>query len=522
MVLMSTILSSAGAARLLILCLASAGVFLAGCRSETGGGAQPGPAPAEAPLPGTTNTPGVGAVPTRVEKKPTLLPRQAVQDLVKRWLAAQNQGDFAAYSALYGDAFRGVRRSGKKTVRLDRSGWLADRQRMFKRPMKVALSSLEIAVGPGQARVGFVQDWASGKYHDVGPKVMVVASTASGLRIVGEEMLSSILVAAAANLPVASAQLALVHEETGQNQRRLLLADAVSPGWITGEPSLEAGHLVEQDPGCQSDPPDYEAEQARYWDCHNDDPRNAYSRFVASRPIDMKTLPSALATWSGKKVTLYGAAGKLCEATVGELLAWGEWESTIAGLGVSELTEEAASQAVLDKRTVLLAELTGACKGAVFARAAELPPPPQWTIRAPEGVLRARLEQALAILPGYSDIKDPGIFDATSLLEIAPPDPAGRRFAVASIRGAVNCHEDGFVLGVWEVTGAGDALTLVQVFEAKDRPFDARAAADVTGDGVPEIVVDGGLLIWQDGAFARFRPLEFPEEVIDVCHCECE
>lgn len=516
MALMSLILPRAGAARLLILCFAGAGVFLAGCRSDTDGATRSSAGPGEVPTPGAADTPGTGPAQNRIEKKPTLLPRQAVKELIDGWLAAQNQGDFAAYAALYADDFRGVRRSGKKTVRLDRSGWLADRQRMFKRPMTVAISSLEIAVGPDQARVGFVQDWASGKYHDVGPKVLIVTSTAAGLRIAGEEMLSSILIAAAANLPVASAQLALVHED------KLLLADASAPGWATGLPTLVAGHLVEQDPRCQSEPPDYEADQARYWECHNEDPKNAYSRFVASRPVAMKALPAALAAWTGKKVTLYGAAGKLCEATAGELLAWGEWESTIAGLAVPELTEEAASQAVLDNRAVVLAELAGACKGAVFARAAELPPPPQWTIRAPEGALLARLEQALASLPGYPDIKDPGIFDETALLELAPQEAAGRRFAVASIRGAVNCHEDGFVLGVWEVTGAGDALALAQVFEASDRRFDVTAAADVTGDGVSEIVVDGGLLIWQDGAFARFRPLDFPEEVLDACHCECE
>jgi hypothetical protein len=516
MVRMPTNLSRTSAAGLMIVCLASSAAFLAGCQSKTDGAARPGPGPGETPARDAAQTQGTGAGQNRIAKKPTLLPRQAVKELVDRWLDAQNQGDFAAYSALYGDAFQGVRRSGKKTVRLDRSGWLADRQRMFRRPMTVAISNLEIAVGPSQARVGFVQDWASGKYHDVGPKAVVVASTPAGLRIVGEEMLSSILVAAAANLPLASAQLALVHDG------KLLLADAVAPGWAAGAPTLVSGHLVEQDPGCQADPPDYEAEQGRYWECHNDDPKNAYSRFVASRPITPAALPAALAAWTGKRVALYGAAGKLCEATAGELLAWGEWESTIAGLAVPELTEEAASQAVLDKRAVVLGALAGACKGAVFARAAELPAPPQWTLRAPEGPLLARLAQALAGLPGYADIKAPGIFDDTSLLELAPPDAAGRRFAVASIRGALNCHEDGFVLGVWEVTGAGDALALTQVFEASDRRFDAMAAADVTGDGVPEIVVSGGLLIWQDGAFARFRPLDFPEEVLDACHCECE
>jgi hypothetical protein len=33
-----------------------------------------------------------------------------------------------------------VRRSGTRTVSLDRQGWMRDRQRMFRKPMKVAAS----------------------------------------------------------------------------------------------------------------------------------------------------------------------------------------------------------------------------------------------------------------------------------------------------------------------------------------------------------------------------------------------
>src|SRR5687768_16879105 len=53
-----------------------------------------------------------------------------VRKLLADWLAAQNGGDFAAYSKLYDARFQGVRRSGKKTVKLDRAGWIADRERM--------------------------------------------------------------------------------------------------------------------------------------------------------------------------------------------------------------------------------------------------------------------------------------------------------------------------------------------------------------------------------------------------------
>jgi ketosteroid isomerase-like protein len=53
------------------------------------------------------------------------VPRDDVEAFAARWLDAQNTGDFAGYSALYAADFRGVRRSGKQTVRMDRAKWLA-------------------------------------------------------------------------------------------------------------------------------------------------------------------------------------------------------------------------------------------------------------------------------------------------------------------------------------------------------------------------------------------------------------
>jgi hypothetical protein len=64
--------------------------------------------------------------------------------LVDGWLAAQNQGDFAAYEKLYAKKMTGVRRSRSRAVSLDRAGWMKDRQRMFQKPMKVAASDVRI------------------------------------------------------------------------------------------------------------------------------------------------------------------------------------------------------------------------------------------------------------------------------------------------------------------------------------------------------------------------------------------
>src|SRR5262245_24156399 len=63
--------------------------------------------------------------------------KAAVDTFLAAWVKTQTDGDFAAYSALYADRFRGIRRSGPRTVKLDRAGWMKDRERMFKKKMLV-------------------------------------------------------------------------------------------------------------------------------------------------------------------------------------------------------------------------------------------------------------------------------------------------------------------------------------------------------------------------------------------------
>jgi len=108
--------------------------------------------------------------------------------LVDAWLAAQNQGDFAAYQALYAPQFVGIRRSGAKVVELDRAGWLKDRERMFKKPMVVKAKDLRV----DDLRVQFVQTWQSGTYKDTGRKQLMLVKVGSDLRIAREELLESV------------------------------------------------------------------------------------------------------------------------------------------------------------------------------------------------------------------------------------------------------------------------------------------------------------------------------------------
>lgn len=488
------------------------------CAALAGGCKKSADKPAAADTPADTSPPPRDK--PEVVKKPVLIPEAEVRDLMDRWLAAQNQGDFAAYSALYADGFRGVRRSGKKAVHLDRKGWLADRGRMFKREMTVTITDVEISVGPRSARIHFTQEWQSGAYHDIGPKAIVVEKAAKGLRITREEMLSSLLLATAADLPLVSELFAPLYSGM------LVLSEQADATWATGAPELLRGHIVEQDPACETDPPDYEADHNRYWECQNTHPDNVSDHFVASRPVNGKRVPAELAAWQGKKLALYSAQGRVCEATVDELVLWAEETSTVARVLSSEGDDVAAK--VLAEDTVLLANLKGtSCNGAVFARAADLPAPPQWTLKAPDPALQAAIKRELASVVDYVEIIEgsqaigPGPAPEPKLLAVEPPGK-GRRFAIAWVEGAINCHEDGFVMVIWEVKGSSSSPRLELVFEEGDQAMSPLAAADMTGEGIPVMVVDDGYLVWNQGSYAHVRAVAFPEQVMDECHCECE
>lgn len=189
---------------------AAMGLAVAGCKgkakSEEKAGRQPGApvAAGDAALPTDAGAAGVApdaATAAAQAPAPAKLEGAARADLdtfVTRWLAAQNDGDFAAYQTFYGDRFHGVRRSGKQVRRFDRAGWMKDRGGMFKRPMEVQATDV-VAYAQGDKRqVFFTQTWAQGSYKDTGTKAMIVTGKDDAIRIVYEELLASKLEAPAA------------------------------------------------------------------------------------------------------------------------------------------------------------------------------------------------------------------------------------------------------------------------------------------------------------------------------------
>ena len=170
--------------------------------SPTGAGDGPGVDPVAEAVPKSGETrPDVGQANAAIEPdppaekpaKPTgpTLTEVSVRGLVDTWLKAQNEGDFAAYTAVYANTFEGIKRAGKRTYRFNRAGWLKDRGRMFRKPMAVAVEDVRAGVVGSAARVRLIQTWQSGAFKDRGPKVLVVVATPQGPRIAREEMLAS-------------------------------------------------------------------------------------------------------------------------------------------------------------------------------------------------------------------------------------------------------------------------------------------------------------------------------------------
>lgn len=168
--------------RLVAISLALSLVTLTGCKDKE----PAGPAPA-APK----------SVPT--EKAPEMPEPEAeksiseadLQALLKTWLASQNEGNFKDYSEHYATKFSGIKRAGPKVTTFGRQDWLKDRERMFKKQMKVQALEPTFMIAKTTAGIQFEQIWESGDYKDKGPKQLSVVLEDGQLKIAREEMLRS-------------------------------------------------------------------------------------------------------------------------------------------------------------------------------------------------------------------------------------------------------------------------------------------------------------------------------------------
>ncbi|MCU1279413.1 MAG: hypothetical protein JWM53_2959 [bacterium] len=406
--------------------------------------------------------------------------------LVDAWLAAQNGGDFAAYEALYAKRFTGVRRSGARAASLDRAGWMRDRQRMFRQPMKVSISDLALAATPASARVTFTQDWESGGYHDRGPKQQVVVRDDDGgggkARIAREEMLTSTRTPSAG--PIAGEEgLAFILGGYA------IVQESAEASWATGPTRLDD----------EGDP------------------------MITSKRATH--LPPELQRWVGRKLSVYAPGAGVCTATVREL--------RIVSLVVPHFgmrndwrdqhrsARQRADEAWSMSEQVVGAQLDGCTsKSPAFARAAALPPLELVTPARIDKPTPAML-RALRALPSWRALQKSFVAEhgAGRWDEDAPgADIVVERWDLPTPLVTISAHASdgcaGFGGEIFAVFALRDgALTLIA------EPAALRPAAALLLDGKPAFF---GQPAWSDfGTALQLVPLVGEARKLAVRYLDC-
>lgn len=300
------------------------------------------------------------------------LEERGVKSLVDAWLAAQNDGDFAAYERLYAPRFTGVKRAGQRETTYDREGWLADRKSMFTRPMRVDAGKIELSVTPGGASAELEQTWSSATYRDVGVKRLVIVPTPAGARIAREEMVSSEVAGEEAR--PTSLDVVAMHRDG------LVLSASPDETWATGP---------------------YRADSARR---------------VVQRDVDETKLPALVSAWKGRAVRTFSHDGGTCDAKVSgfalraEVVPHFGMENHWRGMdgepaaSVQQVAEDVWKMAENGGR-VLIGKLEPGCAGSAWALPADkrLPSVAKPVNATPE--LRAAALRAFRALPTHQAIQ---------------------------------------------------------------------------------------------------------------------
>lgn len=447
-------------------------------RDESSSAAAEGQATTEA---NTTESPGTPA-PMATEVRS--VEEASVRGFVEEWLAAQNERDFARYETLYAERFEGVKRSGPRSYRLVREGWLEDRRRMFARPMQVEAGELRIARAAGSAVVRFEQRFASPTYRDVGEKQLVLVPTAAGLRIAREEMLDSTIVTASS--------------AKGATEDVFLIT--------LGDPRLVV--LGAADARIGIGPP------------------RVVSRtgpMTVLREVAKGGLPSAIAAYEGQRVALVAESGPRCLARLGKVRllrrvdphfgtvqAWNGEDTGVPATPAqiaSEAWELASIGSPEGADTFFAANLEGVppeCEGALLARPVDANEPLVLTKRPAASNRAARAIAAFRALPAHRQLQreletqhdGKGWWDA---YEGASPevfewaDAKGEpRLVVVHARAGTGCGSfGGSLTALFEV--ANEKLVLLSEKTAT-HDFEPLAIVDLEGDGTFEIVAEDRLL----------------------------
>jgi molybdate transport system substrate-binding protein len=413
---------------------------------------------------------------------PPAIPEREARGLVAQWLGAQNAGDAGAYAALYASKFTGIKRVGYRTWRFAREAWLADRKKMFRRPMKVAADDVRVRVAGPVAIVDLIQSFEQGAFKDTGPKELLVVRTPDGLRIGREEMLASHSEHAARAPAIAfvvevdGARYAILDEDA-----RLAGADAWTP--VRGDGPL--------------------------WS------------FDA---VDAAKAPAEALAWKGKPVRVYGKTGATCDGTLGELVRIAvatphfgtiqEWDGQGGGAPLAPTARAKALAALAPIK--LGAKLDAPCDGD-WIDLGDGKDGVAFAASAPDAALARTIADALHAIPAWKQIQsdyetsyagkgDWIDADGGSIEAHVFASPDGKtRYLAAHAHAGTGCGDfEGELTALW-LEDARGALT--PVGSPGDVPF-PRAITDVDHDGAVELLTDTDVFVPQGGGFASVRHLD--------------
>lgn len=409
--------------------------------------------------------------------------------LLDAWARAQNEGEFVAYAALYASRFEGSKRAGPRLRTYTREGWLADRRRMFARPMRVVLSDVRLARSATAVLVTFVQRWSSATYEDVGTKTMLLVREGDALRIAREEMLDSSIVserAAAAGLrdPLA---LAPVIDAGGLH---VVLSTGVDPGWAAGAPRLVADV-----------PP-----------------------MVATRSLVDERVPEPLRLLRGRRLQLHGTTGPTCTATIdalhemrrvwphfGTVQHWNGFDTGVAQPR-DVIAQELWAMGEGAELLVGTIQTRGDCEGSLWARAIDAPAPTVLVEVAPDPAHAEEALRQLRASDAYRTLqREHDQFEGVA--RGAPWDQGGEaRRIVRTFRDATGARVvvtisivagngcDSFGGRAWAALELRDGRLQLRTATA-GAAHEPLAAVDADADGSLELVTADGVLRWVDDGY---------------------
>lgn len=386
---------------------------------------------------------------------------------VERWLAAQNEHDFAAYSALYAPRFAGTKRVGSYSKRFDRAGWLRDRQPMFRDGVKVRASELQLSGSAGAVRVVFSQDFVAPSFHDTGKKELFLVAQPAGFAISREEMLVSEL-----GEPAPATDSAVLAFQR----------DGVVLGSGFGQTVADKPRLLA---------------------------RAASGSYDVAVSVEPSVLGNEARAWLGRSVTVYGKGGAQCQGTVtrfelrvsaephfGMRQTW-DGEGGVPKASAAQIAQEIWGIARDDERFVV-GVLDHECHGVwAVAHASTFTP-----AAAPSAALRARALSMFEALPAYRELQARFAQEASSpktpwetvdgvLRVVEVRSSAESSLLIVAARGGVGCGGFGGNLSaIWKVSGSGPApaLALRGVFKDAADLLQVNGGLDQNSDGTLELL----------------------------------